>query len=83
MCSLSEIECLLLHFGIDLCVDSNSGKAHHILTVEEIYANKDVFHHNDPNFTKVIYPLLICSVFLKYPFGHLFQTEIKIDFKTN
>ena len=26
-------------------------------------------------------PLLIC--FFKYPFGHLFQTEIKIDFKTN
>ena len=28
-------------------------------------------------------PLLICTGFLKYPFGHLFQTEIKIDFKTN
>ena len=28
-------------------------------------------------------PLLICAGFLKYPFGHLFQTEIKIDFKTN
>ena len=54
MCSLSEIECLLLHFGIDLCVDSNSGKAHHILKVEEIYANKDVFQQNDLNSTKVI-----------------------------
>ena len=28
-------------------------------------------------------PLLICTDFLKYPFWHLFQTEIKIDFKTN
>ena len=28
-------------------------------------------------------PLLICTGFLKYPFGHLFQTAIKIDFKTN
>ena len=28
-------------------------------------------------------PLLICTGFLKYSFGHLFQTEIKIDFKTN
>ena len=28
-------------------------------------------------------PELICTGFLKYPFGHLFQTEIKIDFKTN
>ena len=27
--------------------------------------------------------LLICTGFLKYPFGHLFQTEINIDFKTN
>ena len=29
------------------------------------------------------YPLLICTGFLKYPFGHSFQTEIKINFKTN
>jgi hypothetical protein len=28
-------------------------------------------------------PLLICTGFLKYPFGHLFQTEKQIDFKTN
>ena len=28
-------------------------------------------------------PLLICTGFLKYPFGHLIQTEIKIDFKTD
>ena len=28
-------------------------------------------------------PLLIFTGFLKYPFVHLFQTEIKIDFKTN
>ena len=28
-------------------------------------------------------PLLICIGFLKYPFGHLFQTEIKIDCKTS
>ena len=26
---------------------------------------------------------MICTGFLKYPFGHLFQTEIKIDLKTN
>ena len=26
-------------------------------------------------------PMLICIGFLKYPFGHSFQTEIKIDFK--
>ena len=32
---------------------------------------------------KVTIPLLICTGFLKYPFGHLFQTEIEIDFKTN
>ena len=35
-------------------VESNSGKAHHILKVEEIYANKDVFQQNDLNSTKVI-----------------------------
>ena len=29
------------------------------------------------------FPLLICTGFLNYPFGHLFQTEIKINFKTN
>ena len=34
-------------------------------------------------FLNQIYPLLICTGFLKYPFRHLFQTEIKIDFKTN
>ena len=28
-------------------------------------------------------PRLNCTGFLKYSFGHLFQTEIKIDFKTN
>ena len=27
-------------------------------------------------------PLLICTGFLKYPFGHLFQTEMEMDFKT-
>ena len=54
-CSRTGIECLLLHFQIDLCVDSNSGKAHHhILKEEEIYANKDTFQQNDLNFTKVI-----------------------------
>ena len=38
--SLSEKECQLIHFGIHLCVDSNNGKAHHILKVEEIYGYK-------------------------------------------
>ena len=51
---------------------------------------------NDTNFFKALVnlnllvrsstdpdPLLICTGFLKYPFGHLFQTEIKIDFKIN
>ena len=47
-CSQNGIKCLLLHFGIHLCVDSNSGKAHHILKVEEIFAKKDVFQQNDP-----------------------------------
>ena len=28
-------------------------------------------------------PLMICTGFLKYPFGHLFQTEIKIKLSTN
>ena len=32
---------------------------------------------------KLTNSLLICTGFLKYPFGHLFQTEIKIHFKTN
>ena len=38
---------------------------------------------NLPKLAQISDPLLICTGFLKYPFGHLFQTEIKIDFKTN
>ena len=42
------------------------------------WAKQDVW-----SLVKKSYPLLICTDFLKYPFGHLFQSEIKIDFKTN
>ena len=41
------------------------------------------FHHKVGVNMYATNPLLICTVFLKYPFWHLFQTEIKIDFKTN
>ena len=33
--------------------------------------------------THEVFERLLLPGFLKYPFGHLFQTEIKIDFKTN
>ena len=32
-------------------------------------------------FSEMAYPLLISTVFLKYPFWHLFQTEKKINYK--